>query len=307
MLMQNVVRLSDRFLDRTNPESIDRQERLRSCVALVSIFYLTLSIGFCKFSELEKRHRVYHPDPNVAFELMIAPKEHSVPVDILPPQTALTDGSANVGGKKNAAPTDTTQNMAAVKVDDQPKKDESVVLTHRLPVDKGAPVAVTSTNQIKSIPVSTTDDTTKGLVQDEGNTGKERKGDGVGIDGVGPGTAIGGGTDIEDAGGKRISTTVEEHVAKGNIAPYRKDLLIRIAQFWRPKKKDVVVVQIRIAKDGTLLAAQVAGASSDRAAKTALAAVNETPFAPLPIWYRGEDLDFQITLDAATILQPVGE
>ena len=95
--MRNVVLMSDRFLDRFSPEGIDRQEKLFSCIALISIFYLMLSIAFVKLGALEQKPRAFLADPNVVFELMVAPPEVKAPL-LVPPAPAFDEGKSHIGG-----------------------------------------------------------------------------------------------------------------------------------------------------------------------------------------------------------------
>lgn len=87
--------------------------------------------------------------------------------------------------------------------------------------------------------------------------------------------------------------------AMGNIAPYRRDMLYRIAQNWHPKfKNENLILQIVIGKDGQLLSAEIIESSGRRKGdKEAIAAVEATEFAPLPEWYRGEQLTFKIAME----------
>jgi TonB family protein len=132
----------------------------------------------------------------------------------------------------------------------------------------------------------------------EGGTGTG----GSGAGGTGTGTGdMGAGTGTGNAGGiPAIATRLPTGVtrAMGNIAPYRKDLLVRLAQNWRPKKSyENLIVLITIDHDGKLMGSEIFQSSgSKKADKEALQAVQATEFAPLPEWYKGETLTFKIEL-----------
>jgi hypothetical protein len=309
MLMANVVRLSDRFLDRSNPESIDRQERLLSCLALVSIFYLILSIAFVKMGELEKRHRVYHPDPSVQFELMIAPPDPK-PVPVMPAAPSLVPGRSNTGGQNAASVNSEVVDIPAV-VSHPPIATPAAVIPHpRVNPGLEAPVAVVSSNPVRpaapvvspspTVPATpqSSDTTTQGNAANEG-VGVDPAGEGNGGTGSGAGTAHGTGDDSDLAGGRKISTALQSASASGNIGPYRKALLLKLAQVWRPAKKhDYVVVGLRLAQDGALIDSWIIEQSSAKAGKSALEAVRGSQYDHLPDWYRGEELSFKLTLQA---------
>lgn len=314
MLMQSVVRLSDRFLDPKNPEAIDRQEKLVSCVILVSIFYATLSIGFVKLGELERKHRFSNPDPNVTFELMIAPPEPKL-VQIVPPAPSFYDGNQATGGSHAAAAQDSAMKIPSLHVEDTPTSTKPpTAQAHRLDSRVETPIAIASTNKIiaatpsapaapNTIPAATptnSNESTTGSTATAG-IGLETHGSGNGGTGAGTGGEVGDGNQSGINGGPQIAidTTNNDGIARGNIAPYRKRMLINVAQNWRPSKKtEQAVVLVRIAHDGKVLDRQVISAANNRAIKNALAAIDTTEFEPLPDWYRGEEITFKLTLDA---------
>ena len=83
----------------------------------------------------------------------------------------------------------------------------------------------------------------------------------------------------------------------GNIGPYRKDLLERVVQNWHPKKTLYLIVLVTVNHDGKLIASEIFQTSgSKKADKEALAAVQVTDYAPLPDWFKGEQLTFRIVL-----------
>ncbi len=90
----------------------------------------------------------------------------------------------------------------------------------------------------------------------------------------------------------------DEHSKQiGNIAPYRRDLLRRIANGWKPSKVCSITVQVRVGKDGKLLNCSVEKSSGAKDIdQNVLDCVNATKFAPLPEWYQGNSAEFKIDL-----------
>src|SRR5579883_1866978 len=108
--MTAIVRITDQFCDRSNPDSIDRQGKLGQVTALVMIFYSVIGMAFIKFEELEKSHRraIYDP-PEVTFEFTAPPLEPAFKVREAPKPISLTEGQkANPGtaAAPKAAPTE---------------------------------------------------------------------------------------------------------------------------------------------------------------------------------------------------------
>jgi TonB family protein len=86
--------------------------------------------------------------------------------------------------------------------------------------------------------------------------------------------------------------------AMGNIAPYRRDMMSRIARNFNPPKNFRGSVIIVLGQDGTLISDEVLESSGNKQADRAfLTAVETTEYQPLPDWYRGETLQFKINLE----------
>jgi TonB family protein len=328
--MAEVVRITDRFCDRKNPDSIDRQGKLTQVVALVLIFYAIMGIAFVKMQELEKkRPRIIH-DVDVQFELYTPPMEPTLRLGEMPKPISLSEGeNANPGSeaapKPSASDTVSLPSIEAPETQKQPTQVQARPMPSHT-VTEAAPTAVTSTNMIKtSLPAqvapkrapSDQPSTMAGTLSTAPTSGSavaggtpDSQGGGVGEGGQGTG---GTGTGSGDAGagsgtgiaGGQIATKVESQRAMGNIAPYRKDMLIRIAQNWHPKRKnESIIVLVTIDHDGRLLSDEILESSGNKKAdKEALAAIEATEFAPLPDWYKGEQLQFKINLDKVEALQ----
>jgi TonB family protein len=83
----------------------------------------------------------------------------------------------------------------------------------------------------------------------------------------------------------------------GNIAPYRKHLMKRLAEQWHPKKSQVdnLEVLLELSSKGELLSSEIFQSSGDKTADTdALEACRAVKYEPLPSWYRGDTLTFKI-------------
>lgn len=316
LLMAEVVRISDRFADRSNPDSLDRQERLRSCLVLVTIFYVIMCIGLVKLSTMERPRVIHHIDPDVAFELTVAPPEPRYQLR-LPPAPALTPGAEVSGGKPSEKPNDTTNNLPLInaKPIQEPVKPH---LAAQRSVPEEAPISVVSTNNIRRFlssepaPVSQIDATSDGVTASK-TTGRVRTtgasddthGKGAGGQGVGLRTGAGDGEHDDNIGGKEITRSLPEisHVAKGNIKPYTKALLVNLVQQWRPTQKDQrIVITLVIDKTGQLIDASILESGGKNTDRRVLRAAQNCTFAPLPDWFKGEELTFNLTLDPAELL-----
>jgi hypothetical protein len=299
MLMQDVLRLTDRFLDWRNPDAIDRQERLIQCLALVGIVHALLTIGFNQLQELEKRYHRAHALPELHFEFtMLPPPAQPKPAETAPPPTSISEGEMDIGGKQAAAPSSQSAKVPSVNADTRIAEVPHVVTTHRVPLPQEAPTATAPPAVPQPVKPTTTASETAGSPITDG-VAAAPTGEGVDGDGKGHGATVGDGKLNADAGGEVISTRTEHAVAKGNIRPYHLAMLKQVAQTWRPiKRVETVTVVLTIAKDGTLLSSEVLDASTKKAAANALKALADIQFAPLPDWFRGEELAFKITLSA---------
>jgi TonB family protein len=329
--MAEVVRITDRFCDRKNPESIDRQGKLGQVAILVLIFYAIMGIAFVKMQELEKKKpRIIH-EVDVAFELYTPPPEPTFKVGDVPKPISLSEGeNANPGSE--AAPKPTASDTVSLPTIEAPETQKNPTQIQAKPVashtvTESAPVMVTSTNTIKTTvpsaampkkaPSDSKNPTVAGVLSTAPTSGSamaggtpDSQGGGVGTGGEGTG---GSGTGSGDGGsgsgtgiaGGQIATRVENSRAMGNIAPYRKDMLIRIAQNWHPKRKnESIIVLVTIDHEGKLLADEILESSGNKKSdKEALAAIEGTEFAGLPDWYKGEQLQFKINLDKVEALQ----
>ncbi len=331
-MMQEAVRITDRFYGVRDTDSIERQGRLQNSIVLVFIFHMMLVIAFIKLQEYDVAHPRIIRDVDVSFEFTPPPPEPPPKPVELPKALSLTAGeNPNPGSEAAPSPVATPEpTMPAVKA---PKVTEQPTMVPAKPVPSrkttlAAPVAVTPTNIVKSDigqqipkqapapppvptvagptatqPLSGTD--TQGGLPNGQEAGTGAGGQGQGGTGTGAG-GLGAGTGDGTAGGVPIATRLPATVgrAMGNIAPYRKDMLMRLAQNWHPKKTyEDLTVLITLDHDGKLVGGEIFQSSgSKKADKEALAAVEATEFAALPDWYKGETLTFKIQLSKVEAL-----
>lgn len=327
--MAEVVRISDRFFDRKDPDSIDRQGQLNQVLVVVVIFHTIMGIAFVKMEEYERKHPRIIRDVNVNFEFTAPPPAPEFRVGDVPKPITLTEGENPDSGSASAAkplesdkvslPTPKAEETMPVPTPEQARPVVSRVTS------VSAPVAVTQQHDVKAAPVqapksspkappnaatagTTSNTPASGAPQEGGSPDGKEGGVGPGGDGMGgqgngegdPGTGTGYGT----VGGE-IATKVSGTRAVGNIAPYRKSLLVKIAANWHPKRKnEQITVQLSIGKDGTLLSCEIIESSGNkRSDAEAEAAVEATEFDPLPEWFRGEQLTFRIDLSRVEGMQ----
>lgn len=321
--MQTVVKISDRFFDRKDPDSIDRQGQLNQVLVVVVIFHAIMGIAFVKMEEYERKHPRIIKDVDVQFEFTAPPPAPEFRVGEVPKPITLTEGENPDSGSAAAAkPLESDRvSLPTIKAPETlpvPTPEQARPVVSR-DTTVAPPVAVTTNNTVKAAPIqapkaspkaapntanagATSSSMASGAPQEGGSPDGKEGGTGTGGDGSGgsgtgdgdPGTGSGFG----NIGGDIATKLQSSGRATGNIAPYRKGLLMRIAQNWHPKRKnESMTVRIEIAKDGRVVNVEVTESSGNRKADAeAVAAIEATEFDPLPEWYKGEQLTFQIDL-----------
>ena len=102
---------------------------------------------------------------------------------------------------------------------------------------------------------------------------------------------------LADEASTKQGTPNAEETSSGNIAPYRRDMLSRIANAWKPIRKNNLTVRLGIKKDGKLEKASIVEGSGDKDEdQNAIKCIEKTEFAPLPKWYKGDKLEFNIDM-----------
>ena len=322
--MKEVVKISDRFFDRRDPDSIDRQGQLNQVLVVVVIFHAIMGIAFVNMEQYERKHPHIIRDVDVSFEFSAPPPVPNFRVGEVPKAITLTEGeNPDSGSASSAKPSEAdtvalpTPKAAETLPVPTPEQARPVVSRN---TTIAPPVAITTNQSIKGAPVRAPKTAPKSSSSPSENAGAlsqsiasgapragggpEGKEGGVGEGGEGtggsgrgegdPGTGSGYGA----VGGELATRLGGGNRAMGNIAPYRRDLLMRIAASWHPKhKNETMTVQIQVGRDGQVLSVDVVESSGNkRADKEAMAAIEATEFAPLPDWYKGDQLTFKIDL-----------
>lgn len=98
-----------------------------------------------------------------------------------------------------------------------------------------------------------------------------------------------------------LSSVRPSTATMGNIAPYRTQLVARIAEHWQPDRQRAAEVDMElvIAADGALVDYRLLGTNSRRAARELQKAVEMASFAPLPAWFKGDQLRFLIKFSSS--------
>ncbi len=308
-----VLRFTDRWFDPVHPESFARQGKLFSCVVLVAIFHIIMSIAFVKMQEWEQKHNkhIVRQVEIIFSPLMVAPPEFHKQAAIPLAQVLIPFEEKNTGSKAGAQ-LGTTHESAELRSDEkviskidklqietstqktvspnsiissdakapaEHKEQLTLALSRSAKIDHETDASITAPSD-----VSTDGETDHGIDKDLGRDGSTVGN--YGNDNAPPGN--------EPKHQENIALS-----SSGNIAPYRKDLLLRIAQNWKPPSNRAVnvIVWLVINKEGrAIMASIIASNASKRTQRETLEAINSTEFAPLPDWCKSDTLSFKIDL-----------
>lgn len=282
-------------------------------------------VAFVKLQEWDLAHPHVIHDVDVTFEFTPPPPPPPIPKRMSKTISLTAGDNANPGSEAAPKPLSSENvNLPSLKAPQILPTPTMVparpIPSHRTTV--APPVALTPTNVIKAplgvtppkespattppppIAGTTATQPVSGSPTQTGAPGTANAGIGTGGQGAG-GTGTGqgdqgAGTGEGTAGGVPIATRLPSTVtrAMGNIAPYRKDLLMRLAQNWHPKRNyENIILLLTINHDGNLLSSEIFQSSGNKKAdKEALTAAQATEYGPLPDWYKGEHLTFKIEL-----------
>ena len=113
---------------------------------------------------------------------------------------------------------------------------------------------------------------------------------------------MGGGTPGNPSAGNPNGSPGVDALKEPDFGPYMRELQREIKRRWNPprgNKSKRVVVLFKVSKDGRLLSLSIDTTSGEQ--DSDLAAINAVkaaaPFRPLPVEYRGNDIDIQFTFD----------
>ncbi len=318
----------DKFLDKQNVHSIQRSgENLKFWVLIVSIVYLSSVAGlYC----VKDKFASNRPARNLLVIEFTLPPPTEPPILDPTKETVMAEKSktGNSLNTVSARPSnDQSPTSAPIK---------QLVIKRKIPTIGGQPVlsprmktlAVLNRQNTESfanapLKVNDQEKSTKKIEVavnqiappaamnpsvDNMNEGPQLGGIGGHVAGPGTGSESrigngGGGNDLAGKGGQQIAM-INASLTMGNIAPYRKDMLARIAQEWQPTKhyakiqsaKNIVVI-ISIDSAGQLLNCELITSSGDeKLDKYAAETIGRTVFAPLPNWFKGDHLKFKVEL-----------
>ncbi len=321
--MSFVLRICDRLFDKNSPECIDRQGQITQATVLVLIFHLIMATAFLKMQEYElKHHKVTRNSINISFSLedFSAPKLQLKEAEVTQPQPL-----SLLAGKTKDPGSGTGPACRAEKVsvpipqsaqrDDNPRPDpmrsRELKNTRLVEANKTAndSTFASSSKQNSANNGSHTADNVmihpgSGVPIESGNVmqqGDAVGGVGIGTDGNGPAAeGAGDGKTQAPVGSIPLSLKAKEPMLKamGAIGPYHRALMQQIAEAWKPAQRGLsLTVNLLIARDGTLLSSSIVSSSGNRRADNqAIATIESLTFRPLPEWFKGEDLLFQIDL-----------
>lgn len=287
-IQDEVLLLTDRFYNASDPDAVDRQSQLQQCLILVIVIHATVLIACWKGWDFEKAHPRQVRHVEVAFEFNIAPPEPIPLIKDLPKPIHLTNSeeglSLPVIRTKVDKPIAPAKQLPSKPV---PSK-EPIKISHKTPIPE--PITLIPTHGLRPprSPVSTD------IIPGPESTEPGGATPGNGQDGNGNGGGTGTGADIP------ITKTITAK-DKGNIAPYRKELLKRIAQNWHPPDVNRrVLIDLKVGPSGELLSSEIVESSeSKRFDRQVKDVIGSTGYEPLPDWYRGKYLVFRIELTRA--------
>lgn len=104
-----------------------------------------------------------------------------------------------------------------------------------------------------------------------------------------------------EIGGGRLSSPP----SMGNIGPYKKDLMKRLAANFPIVSDEILpTILITINHDGKLSKVELYDSYDDKKlVKAALYAASVTEYAPLPDWYKGQDVTFKVNMSSVQSLK----
>ncbi len=306
---ETIVRIADRFLGRQSKNSIARAGFLKPIICLLSVFYL---LAFVWIFYLE--HKIVRCKKTVISNLLvqfIAPE----PPKIVVPDKIENEGAAGAPAKPKLGSPAVQAKVA--------KPAPVVAVLPKLPVIKPIippPAKInTARPNTPDHPVSPPQETTKttaavtspkapSLITAPAapatGVGNTDQGQPAGT-GAGTGSQPGAGGDAGNKNGAGVGTlamalphTGGAATAMGNIAPYRKEMLMRLAENWHPKRlQGNIVLVLTLSAAGQLINAEILNSSGDeKLDQYALDTVHKTAFAPLPTWFTGSQLRIKVEL-----------
>lgn len=314
-----ILRIADRFVSPDSVSSIEKSGDLKRPIAFVSFFYVFAFLSILPFADqLSASRQISH---NITIEL-VAPEPRKIeniepapdPPKILA-AVPMVMGTHAIDRPEPNVPAKVVGNRLKARAAEN-ARNTPLPLTAKNPVNAAAAapvvrIKVTDGSQPVKAPANGANVQSQlpALSSAQARSAIPGTGDSPqGAHGVqaangsqaGDGGAAGNG---RGANGQQIAMAMPQtaHVATalGNIAPYRKDMLLRLAANWHPKKhrQGNIVLVVTISKDGRLLDTQLTSSSGDdKLDEYAMATVGKTEFAPLPDWFKGSQLRLKVEL-----------
>jgi TonB family protein len=271
-------------------------DKLSEIVFGTAVAFTFVGAGFCVMQQLEKLHPQIFHDYDICFELNLpAPETHKETAaqvarlkprveisksrnrPVLDPDRAIRNVTATAMASENQSKTPTSEVAGS----------SDSALAAPMPVsDPGPGAANASVNQAAAEDPGTTNQGVAGsaapmrLPQADLN-------------------AVAG----ADFGAQKTLAMAAAAPRLYNIKPYKQDLLTRLAKNWQPHKGyDHIVLVLTLTKDGKLTNCElVESCGSEKIDREAMEAIQNTEYAPLPDWYKGEHLNCK--LDLATVFK----
>jgi TonB family protein len=268
------------YLILRDPEWSEAKGNLHSWAGVLIITHVLVFFGFLKLAEMYRPHLL--PKPEVVCVML-----KTVDLKGLSAGSGSASGSAGVQLKEHKS---ITPNLSAPRAQPThqlknapqptPTRISSILPTFNTPHPIWTtPEAVQQQSQ--KAPEAENNSVAGGVTSTKGNEGDITTGQEAGT-----GSQVGNGLAGNGPPGS------------GNIGPYRKYLLVRLSKKWHPSVTPVdVVLRLKISKSGDLISSEIYQSSgSPKADNEALKAANSIKYPPLPAWFGGRSLIFQIEL-----------
>jgi TonB family protein len=275
---------------------MSERDKLNEIAFSTAIAFMFLGAGFCVIQQMEKMHPRVVRDHDICFELNVPTVNRR--------KDAASSQQRTVSRPKDKPPTSDLNRISKPVV----SQLSQPVRTKKTPQRAFATPAtvINSADAVNAapLPIQYDPSAANASVPDMKSVS-----DGVNSPGLGNGTdgpipskpeadlnAVAG----ANFGAQKPIALAVSTPRMGNISPYRQDLLSRLAKNWKPHRGfDRITIKLTIAKDGSLIDSEIVQSSgSIKVDRAALTAVECTEFAPLPDWYSGPDLSFQLNLSA---------
>jgi periplasmic protein TonB len=304
-----IVRVADRFLGRHSKNSIARAGFLRPIVVAVSILYM------CAFACLLHLEHKFGLKRKIVISNLVVQFVAPEPLKIAEVEKIAIPGDSAAKGKPQLG-SPLIQTRAPLKVAVLPKlvvikrvasppppiinPPKPNNLEHTVALPKEVTTSISAVTSPKP-PALITAPATTASSNEPGSADQNR----TAGTGEGTGSQRGAGGDTNNGTGTAAGSLAMAlphaggvGTAMGNIAPYRKDMLMRLAEKWHPKKlQGNIVLVITLSSAGQLINAEIVNSSGDeKLDQYALEAVNKTSFAPLPDWFTGTQLRLKVEL-----------